>query len=311
MPPDTHIALPPRKAAPPETAPMSALAVAETRRLVQRIVDLPTLPVVIPTVFRLAEDPRSSAPDLAKVIASDQSLASRILRLANSAFYGFPREITSINHAVVLLGFETVKSIALATTVFNTLQEGESAGAFDRQQFWLHAAAVAAATRMLARGRKTMDLEGAFVSGLLHDIGKVVLDRFFASRYRHAVRLVAEVDCLLLREAEVAVFGVDHTEIGRWLAERWRLPQAIVAAIAFHHRPAEAGEPHADLVASVHLADVVARNAAIGSGGDRLIPLPDPEALGRFGAGATELRRWSETLVEEGPRVNALFREMV
>src|SRR5512134_3641318 len=110
----------------------------ETRRLVQRIVDLPTLPIVVPQVMRLVEDHRASAGDLAKVIGSDQALASRILRLANSAFYGFRREIVTINHAVVLLGFDTVKSIVLAATVFETLTDGDVVSNFDREQFWLH-----------------------------------------------------------------------------------------------------------------------------------------------------------------------------
>jgi len=310
VPPESRALLPPPPGAAPAGETAGAPALAETRRLVQRIVDLPTLPTVIPTVFRLAEDHRSSARDLARVIANDQSLASRILRLANSAFYGFAREITSINQAVVLLGFETVKSIVLASTVFSTLGAGEAASPFDRQAFWLHAVAAATAARILGRGRKGLDLEEAFVSGLLHDVGKVVLDRFFAGRYGQAVRLAEARQCLL-REAEAAVFGVDHAEIGRWLAERWRLPHGIVAAVAHHHCPADSTGSSAELVAAVHLADVVARNAGIGSGGDPLVPLPDPEALARLGAGPAHLAHWTQALAAEAPGVNAFFLEML
>lgn len=281
----------------------------ETRRLVQRIVDLPTLPIVIPRVFHLLEDDRSSAQDLAEVIGSDQALASRILRLANSAFYGFRREITSINQAVVLLGFDTVKSIVLAATVFDTLAHGDAVSSFDRQQFWLHAVATAAGARLVARGLRLVDPEVAFVGGLLHDIGKVVLDRFFYRGYSQAVRLALDLPCPI-REAEVAVFGVDHAEVGHWLAERWGLPSAIIAPVAFHHRPDAAAPGSWALSAIVHLADILARNAGIGSGGDGLIPLPDSQVLTRLRAGPAHLIRWTEALASEGRAVEAFFREM-
>jgi putative nucleotidyltransferase with HDIG domain len=276
---------------------------------VQRIVDLPTLPLVIPQVFRLVEDRRSSAGDLARVIGSDQSLASRILRLANSAFYGFRREITSINHAVVLLGFDTVKSIVLAATVFDTLKDADSASSFDREQFWLHVVATATAARVVARALRVADPEAAFVGGLLHDIGKVVLDRYFHRRYAESARLATESPCPI-REAEVAVFGVDHAEVGGWLAERWRLPRPIIEPVTFHHRPAAGAREHWGVSASVHLADILARNAEIGSGGDKLVPLPDPEVLARLHVRPANLRQWTEALLVERQAVETFFREV-
>lgn len=288
---------------------MAPLAVEETRRLVQRIVDLPTLPIVVPQVLRLVEDHRSSAGDLARVIGSDQALTTRILRLANSAFYGFRREIVTINHAVVLLGFDTVKSIVLAATVFETLRDGEVASSFDREQFWLHVGSAAAAARLIAKSLRVADPEAAFVGGLLHDVGKVVLDRFFYRRYAEAARLAAERPCLI-REAETNIFGVNHAEVGRWLAERWRFPAAIVEPVAFHHRPAAATPDHRALTAVVHLADLVTRNAGIGSGGDVLVPLPDAEVLQRLKVGPAALQRWTEDVAHEREAVEAFLQVM-
>jgi putative nucleotidyltransferase with HDIG domain len=281
---------------------MPPLPPHETRRIVQRIVDLPTLPIVVPQVLRLVEDHRSSASDLARVIGSDQSLTTRILRLANSAFYGFRREIVTINHAVVLLGFDTVKSIVLAATVSDTLSDGGQGGSFNREQFWLHVGGAAAAARHVAKSLRVTDAEAAFVGGLLHDVGKVVLDRFLHDRYAEAARLAAETPCLI-REAEMALFSVNHADVGRWLAERWRFPAAIVEPIAFHHRPVAAGPDHRALTAVVHVADILARNVGIGSGGDRLVPLPDTEALGRLKMGRDELLRWTDELAQERENV--------
>ena len=281
----------------------------ETRRLVQRIVDLPTLPIIIPRILRLVEDQRSSAADLAKVIGSDPALASRILRLANSAFYGFRREIVSINHAVVLLGFDTVKSIVLAATVLATLGDGEGVSSFDREQFWLHVVTTAAAARILGRKLRVVDAETAFVAGLLHDLGKVVLDRYFYRHYAEAARRAVESPCLI-REAEMALFSVDHAQVGRWLAERWRLPPAIIEPVTFHHQPAKASADHWMLSAVVHLADILARNAGIGHGGDRLIPLPEPEVMLRLRLAPADLMRWTEALDEEKDAVKTFLQVM-
>jgi putative nucleotidyltransferase with HDIG domain len=292
-----------------ETRPTGPLPLEETRRLVQRIVELPTLPIIVPQVLQLVEDQRSSAGDLARVIGSDQALASRVLRLANSAFYGFRREIVTINHAVVLLGFDTVKSIVLAATVFETLSDGNVVSGFDRPQFWLHVGSTAAAARHLAKALRVADPEAAFVGGLLHDVGKVVLDRFFYRRYAEAARLAMETPCLI-REAELSLFNVNHAEVGRWLAERWRFPAAIVEPMAFHHRPAGAAPDYRGLTAVVHLADILTRNAGMGSGGDRLVPLPDPDVLQRLKVGPADLLRWTEELVREREAVEAFLQVM-
>lgn len=290
-----------------ETRTMAPLPPEETRRQVQRIVDLPTLPIVVSQVLSLVEDRRASAGDLAKVIGSDQALASRVLRLANSAYYGFRREIVTISHAVVLLGFDTVKSIVLATSVFETLNGGAERSSFDQEQFWLHVGATALAARQVAKNLRLADPEAAFVGGLLHDIGKVVLDRFFHQRYAEAARRAVETPCLI-REAEVSLFGVDHSEVGRWLADRWRFPVTIVEPVSFHHRPGEASADHRGLASVVHLADILTRNAQIGSGGDGLIPLPDAEVLHRLKIGASDLSRWTEELAEGREAVEAYLQ---
>jgi len=293
----------------PQAEALSPLPAEETRRLVQRIVDLPTLPIIIPQILRLVEDQKASATDLARVIGSDQALASRVLRLANSAFYGFRREIVSISHAVVLLGFDTVKSIVLAATVFDTLGNGDVVSSFDREQFWLHVVTTANAAKRIARDRRLMDPEAAFVAGLLHDIGKVVLDRFFYRHYAEAVRRATALPCLI-REAEVQLFNVNHAQVGRWLTERWRFPPALVEPVAFHHAPQAAPREAVVLSTIVHVADLLARNASIGSGGDPLVPVPERGVLERLKLTAKELAGWSDQLAEDREAVE-LFLQVI
>jgi putative nucleotidyltransferase with HDIG domain len=280
----------------------------ETRRVVERVVDLPTLPAVTAQVFRVVEDERSSAQDLASVIATDQSLTSRILRLANSAFYGFPRAITSVNQAVVLLGFGTVKGLVLAATVAERLAGGEGSS-FDRERFWLHTVGVANAARIVARSLRGVPEELAYVAGLLHDIGKLVLDRFFVHEYSEAALLARRLPCLI-RDAELTVLGLDHAEVGGRLMERWRLATAIVVPVAYHHRPAMAPPEHWGVAATVHLADVLTRNAGIGEGGETLVPLPDAEVLSRLRVTPDTLAQWTESLATEREAVETFFRGM-
>jgi len=169
--------------------------------------------------------------------------------------------------------------------------------------------ATASGARIVARSLRLVDSEVAFLGGLLHDIGKVVLDRFFYRRYAEAARMAAELPCSI-REAEVALFGVDHADVGSWLAERWHLPPPIIEPVAFHHRPDASSAEHWGICACAHLADILARNVGLGSGGDALVPLPDPGMVARLGLSQAHLLQWAEVLTTEQESVEAFFREV-
>jgi putative nucleotidyltransferase with HDIG domain len=242
------------------------------KRITQTIINLPTLPTVVAKMVELIDDPKSSARSLSRIVKTDQVLTTRILKLANSAYYGFPNPICSINLAIVVLGFETIKNLGLSVAVISRFArafKGEEI--LDYTRFWEHAVGVAIATRMLARmhGFRASENE-AFVAGLIHDIGKVILSQYQTENYSDCLRAVVREKILLVR-AEETVFGVNHAEIGGWLAKRWNLPEILVEAIRLHHVPLTA-KIRPELPALVHFGDILARAARIGSGGDPLIP---------------------------------------
>ncbi|MEA1997149.1 MAG: HDOD domain-containing protein, partial [Gemmatimonadota bacterium] len=211
------------------------------KRITQSIISLPTLPTVVAKMIQMIDDPKSSARSLSRLIRSDQVLTARILRLANSSFYGFPNPIASVNLAIVALGYETVKNLGLSVSVISRFAKaGQEDELLDYSRFWEHSVGVAVASRMLARMHGLPEIESeAFVAGLIHDLGKVILSQYQTARYSEALRIVENRRVLLAR-AEERVFGVDHSEVGGWLAERWNLPGSLVEAIRLHHRPLEA-----------------------------------------------------------------------
>ncbi|MDA0749049.1 MAG: HDOD domain-containing protein [bacterium] len=206
------------------------------RRVTEKIIGLPTLPTIITQLIGLLGNPKSSARQVAQLISTDQALTAKILKVANSAFYGFPREIATVQLAIVVLGFEQVKNLSLSVAVLKRFSKGTEHRLFDRQRFWDHAIACGVAGRLLAR-KFQPKMEGeAFVAGVLHDIGKLILIEYFAEEFSQALEL-AEAEEMSIAEAEEQVLGVTHADVGGWLAEKWNLPPALVQALAFHHHP--------------------------------------------------------------------------
>jgi len=220
---------------------------------VQSIIQLPALPAVAMEVVEMVDNPRTSASKLGKVISTDQALTAKVLKIANSPFYGFPRKISTIDFAIIVLGYDALKEIVISISLISSLQK-KSDGLFDAKAFWDHAIATGVLARRLARDLGYRVSEEVFVGGLLHDMGVSVLHRYFKSEYRRIVEIARESELTFL-EAEESVLGVTHADVGGWLAERWNLPKHLVRAISMHHSPAKA-EGNEDLVAIIHCADV-------------------------------------------------------
>ncbi|MEW6754761.1 MAG: HDOD domain-containing protein [Candidatus Latescibacterota bacterium] len=279
------------------------------KKITQSIIGLPTLPTVITQLIGLIDNPRTSSRDVSRLIATDQALTAKILKLANSAFYGFPREISTVNHAVVVLGFETVKSLGLSVSVLERFAGAGEDASFDRQRFWEHSIACGVGARLLA-GKLRYRVQGeAFAAGILHDIGKLVLSQYFPQEFAQIMRMVHEQDIYIGR-AEEAVLGVTHTEIGAWLSEKWNLPRQLVDAIAFHHAPGRV-ERNGRLPALIHLADHLCRREKMGDGGGRRLPILDAAALRTFGlheeprAALRRIYGYGELLHEEMAKADA------
>lgn len=229
------------------------------KNAVLRIKDLPTLPSVLGKILATAADPDSSALDLGQHIAADQSLSATLLKLVNSAYYGFYRQISSVTQAIVMLGFLEVRNLTLTATAFRTLSQSSSD--YDRTQLWRHSLATAMAAERLAKLAK-IEKEGTFEAGLLHDFGKVALDMLYPAEFREAAK-TAHARHIYMFEAEQEVFGMDHAAIGGLLGEHWNLPEAVVEAVRLHHTPEQA-EAAPKLTHLVNIANYVTYEAALG-----------------------------------------------
>jgi putative nucleotidyltransferase with HDIG domain len=193
--------------------------------------NLPTIPAVLAKIIGLTDGENASGKDLVEVVEHDQSLTSKILRLANSAFFGQSRQVATIPRAVVLLGFSTVRNLALSVKVWEALGNGVSKAHLE--ELWGHSVAVAVATKHLTARLRAGDPDEAFTSGLLHDVGRLVIAMRFKEHYWQAVGGAAERGPV--ETVESATFGVDHAEVGGWMLEAWNLPPGIVEAVRLHH----------------------------------------------------------------------------
>ena len=223
---------------------------------------LPTLPGVISKLNSLSDNDKASVQEMAKIVSSDQVLSARILRLANSPSYGFYR-VSTISNAMILLGVNVVKSLALSSSIF-AIMEKNSVG------LWEHSLGVGVAANLLARRLKLPECEEIATAGLLHDIGKVIISLKCSEAEREILRLVSERQIYIL-DAEREIIDTDHAEVGGWLAKSWFLPDKLSEPIAFHHDVPKSTN-HRIKTSVVHIADVLIKAAGFGNSGDRYVP---------------------------------------
>lgn len=227
--------------------------------LEKKLADLPPLPAVVTRIMQTVNDVDSSAEELNRLIAMDQGLSSKVLRIVNSAYYGFPKRISTLTQAVVILGYTTVRNLVLGVSAFGLLGQKSMPYGLNRGKFWEHSIATGVGGGLIARVRlpKTRTApEEAFIGGLLHDIGALFLDSYFPVQYAVAMAFAAR-EGRTAREAEMMVLGIDHVIVGRRIAEYWNFPGHLVSIIGGHHDPAHAGEYY-DLTAVAHAADWLA-----------------------------------------------------
>lgn len=228
----------------------------------KEISHIATLPEVTLRIIELVEDPSSTAQDLHEVISNDPALCSRILKVVNSSFYGLPGQIASINRAIVMLGLNAVKNIAIAASLAKLFRGGELTPFFSAKELWDHSNAVAIASKMLS-DRLGMGLgDEAYLAGLIHDIGIMVEMQYDRSNLIDALdRCNADatgVPSVSLLETEEEVFGATHQDFGKGLCEKWKFPTPFMAAAGYHHNPTEAPTEAKKIVYVVHAADKIA-----------------------------------------------------
>ncbi len=267
---------------------------------------LPTLPQTALEILALAKNPDAVADDYYQLISVDPALSMRVLKVVNSSFYGLSRQIDSIRQAIVLLGPNAVRNIAVASSMHKVFCAQRPGMCFDPQSLWTHSVAVATASRRIAVHAGFPEPETAFLAGLIHDVGMIAELQWDGPKFMTLLRMAADEPDTPFRELEARYFGGSHEEFGAALCRVWKLPEHLEAVAASHHRPEDGSDSHRILVGIVHVADVLAARSGIGYA--RTVESEDlePELLGKLGLTPETV----ETIQEELPEGVSENREL-
>ena len=267
-------------------------------RMLERVSELATLPEITFRIIRTVEDPNSTARDLHKIVTNDPSLCARILKIVNSAFYGLPGQISSVDRAIVLLGLNAVKNVAIAASLTKLFKGGKIGGPFTARDLWMHSMAVAAASRLIAKQTMANLAEEAFVAGLLHDLGMVVELQCVPNELTETISQVIEQG-KTLRQAELDVIGVEHQDLGRALAARWKFPRPFLYVTAHHHDPMVLDPENRLLVNIVYVANVVCCQMQLGFDLDVDEDSMKPEVIAELGLDEAKLEQLQDQIPEQ------------
>lgn len=237
----------------------------ETQRNLDKIIstigDLPTTPAIIATLMNLTSDINTDINKITRGIMADQSLTAKVLKLSNSSFYGRAKEVRTLNEAVIILGFMTLHSLIIATSTQTLYQKTVNNGLAGK--LWEHAFAAALASRLVAQAVRFPYIEEAFIGGLLHDIGKLVLMQKTPKEYQ---RIISDVEASRgsFIDHEEAVLGFNHTHVGSLLLQKWSFPQELIDAVEQHHCPTGSDSDSRMLPFIINVGNYMAKNLAVG-----------------------------------------------
>lgn len=276
--------------------------------IVRKTPDLPSIPAAALRVIRETDSSTSSANSVAHILAQDQSLSVRVLRLANSAYYGMSRKVGNLTEAVVVLGMRSIRNLAMVASTYPWMVRALPGYNLGPKQLWTHSFGVAVGAQAIAQRARLPEVEVAFTAGLLHDLGKVALSVWIENKVAALIAL-ANRDGLTFDKAERRVLGFDHTEVGLYLAQSWNLPDVLCKAIRYHHEP-NLCNPHSPIVDCVHLADYLTMTMGFGLGGDGLQYDFFEEAMPRLGLMPSDLDEITEQFVMAYESYDSLFSEL-
>lgn len=279
---------------------------------------LPTLPIVVTNVLKVVADEKSSTRDLSDLINQDQALTNKILRLANSPYYGRIGRIDSILRAITIIGFNEVVSLTIGISVFSVLQLEGASGLLNMKDLWLHAIGSSFAAREITRRlsgaklrptmsgrRQQLEDRPIFLSTLLHDMGKVILCVYFPAEYRE-VMIWAKQNKAPLEQAEMDLLGLDHTHMAGLIMRIWNFPDTIAYPVRFHHRSEKCPADHRTGAMMVELANYVTHKSGIGRSGTFAIKFPAAAAQ-QFELERNVILEISESLKELRSEIDSFF----
>jgi putative nucleotidyltransferase with HDIG domain len=272
----------------------------KVKRVVSNIRNLPTPPIVFHQIQKVISDPEVSAGHIAGILAEDPAMSVKVLKLTNSAFYGLSREVDSVKQAVVIVGMEAIKNLVLSASVLDMFR-GKSVDQDFQESYWRHSLATGCCCRILARrirSRGFVDPDAAFSSGLLHDIGKMVVSCFLPGEHSQLMQQRKSDHTAADYEIEERVLGYTHAQIGGFLATQWKLPQRLGDAITFHHHP-QLNDSEDPLVYLVHFGNYLAKQAFYDARDAYLIGSLQPGVMEYLQVSDDDLTNFSDALREE------------
>jgi putative nucleotidyltransferase with HDIG domain len=279
--------------------------VNSAKDIIDSVASIQPLPDTALKLMKVMSNPKSTLDEIVGTIKYDQAVTGDVLKLCNSAYFGLSRKVTSLEDALRCLGTAKVLQMVMSIHTNNMLSREQHGYGLDPGILWKHSVAVALASAQFAQKLRLADGNLAFTAGLLHDIGKVILNEHVAEEFVEIVRLVND-EKLAFVEAEHRVLGFSHDEVGAMVAEKWKLPDSIVQCIRHHHAPSDLEPPNA-LVDAIYLANSVCLLFGIGLGADGLCSRADPAVLERHGLREADLEIIGAQVVVELRRVQAMF----
>lgn len=284
---------------------MNATATASPESKIKKVIgsirNLPTPPIVFEQIQKVLNNPDTSVGDVASILSEDPAMSVKVLKLTNSAFYGLQREIDSVKHAVMIIGLEAVKNLVLSASVLNMFKSNNENKEF-HESFWRHSLSTAFASRLLAkdfRDGKVFNPDPAFSTGLIHDIGRMIICCFMEEEHKQIMKLAEENHNLSINIIEQKVLGFDHAMLGKELALTWKLPDRMADAIGFHHNATAPNESE-DFAYLICLADYAAHMSTIADSDEQPEKYTIPEQVFEyFGFDKDDLAGIRSQLIEE------------
>lgn len=273
----------------------------DLQREINSISDIMTLPDVVARINTMVRDPHVSAADITMVISNDIALSAKVLRLVNSPFYGFNRRITSINYAIVILGFNAIRNLALSAFMYDMYRS--RVDGFNTRDFWRFSISCAAGAQAISAKLGFSRTDDAFMGGLLHDIGVVIMTQHFQADFNKVLEYNAKADLTLL-EAERKVLEYDHREVGGLLLDRWNLPSEIAEVCRGYVDLPDGSDK---ITALVHLSHVLCCALCLGNPGHRRVPALSPLALPLLGIDPEQLPELADVVLKAGQATEAFL----
>ncbi|MFI4876547.1 MAG: HDOD domain-containing protein [Blastopirellula sp. JB062] len=264
--------------------------------LIQRIDEVSSLPQIAVQAMEIASAEESSASDLTAIVECDVALSSRVLKLVNSSAFGLRNTVTNLQQAIAYLGMKQVRNLAITASVSELFSGGDNVGKYSRSGLWEHMVAVGIAARIFAKKHRIGDPEDAFIAGLLHDLGIVILDQFLNSRFALMLETMNPQQVQVRWERQY--FGFDHTEFGERIARHWKFPEVVVDTIRYHHMAGVYRGRHSPMIKAVEMGNMAMNEAGITALGAKYSRI-SMAALNHFDMTIGDLSRFAEEVKDE------------